>query len=130
MISDVLALVDFIKKTQAEWNVKVAHFDGSGVKIHGDNDVNVTVRTTPNANMFYFEVITIDGYTFLRYPVNPGGVIEDLAPLTDGTFSSTIFRFIREGRLSASGHTNVRVPFIVYGYKTEALTEVGSPVGP
>ena len=38
VVGDVLALLDFIRKTQAEWNVKVAHFDGSGQKLRGDTD--------------------------------------------------------------------------------------------
>lgn len=130
MISDALALIDFIKRTHAEWSVKIAHFDGSGQKINGDTDLLMQVHNTATVGIFYFQVTPITGYTFLRYPVNPGGVIEDLGSLTDGTFTSEYFRFIRAGRLSATGHLNVRVPFIIYGYKTETLLDMGSPIGP
>lgn len=130
MIGDVLAMMDYINKTRAEWSVKVAHFDGSGRRTLGDADVNITVHRGSSPERFYFEVQPIEGYTFLRYPVSPGGVIEDLASLNDGTFTSTHFRFIRAGRLSANGHSNVRVPFVVYGYRTAALSEIGGPVGP
>lgn len=129
MISEVLAFLKFLEETKLQWDVKVAHFDGSGKLLSGDKDISLSI-TKINESVFYFHVMPIDGYTFLRYPVSPSGVQEDLTALNDGTYSSEHFRYIRIGRLSANGHNNVRVPFIVYGYKTSTLLSIGSPIGP
>lgn len=130
MLSDVLNLVDHIKKISKEWNVKVAHFSGDGSKIGGDSDIIMQIHLSPTPVRFFFQVTPIEGYTFLRYPVNPGGVIEELGRTASGLYDSNYFRYIPYGRLSANGLNNVIVPFIVYGYKTSALTEMESPVGP
>lgn len=129
MISDVLALLAFFNKMKSEAAIKVAHFDGNGQKISGDVDVNVTAHRTPDGAMSFFEVNPLDGYTFLRFPVNPGGVVEDLGVVA-GKQVATHFRYVASSVVSTGGQQNVFVPFIVYGYKTKALIELGSPVGP
>lgn len=110
-------------------SIKVGHFDGKGTKIRGDIDVNVQVHPVSGTQIFFFEVTPIQDYTFLRYPVNPGGVVEDLGVLNNEKLA-TYFRYVGNSTVSTGGQPNVIVPFIVYGYLTSALTGIGSPVGP
>lgn len=129
MISDVLSLLEFLNKMKSTASMKVAHFDGKGQKLRGDHDVNVVVHQVPDKKIFFFEVQSLENYTFLRFPVNPGGVVEDLA-LANDELNSNYFRYVSASTISTGGQKNVIVPFIVYGYLTKTLLEMGSPIGP
>ncbi len=129
MISDVLALVDFVNRLADQAAIKVAYFDGDGTKISGDPDVNVDVISTNVSTTWYFKVQTVAGYEFLRYPIHPEGVIEQNGKLTDQTYDASIFRYIPAGRMSATGFANVRTPFVIHGYPVSVLLRSGSPVG-
>jgi hypothetical protein len=129
MISDVLSLLEFFNKMKSNISIKIAYFDGKGNKVRGDDDVNILVHKVQGKEIFFFEVQPITDYTFLRFPVNPGGVVEDLGAV-NGEILATYFRYVGNSTISTGGQPNIIVPFIIYGYLTKALIEIGSPVGP
>lgn len=130
MIADAIALLDFLRRMYGDYQIKSALFDADGLRIEGDEEIIVHVHKEPgHPNEWYYSVEPIEGYQFVRIPMNAGAVIESLAR-HEGlqTPDAAYFRYVPvpDGLLRWGGVIpNVRVQFMVFAHKTSDLLTLG-----
>jgi hypothetical protein len=130
MIGDAIALLDFLRRMYGDYKIISTLFDADGVRIEGDEEIVVHVHKEPgHPNEWYYSVEPIEGYQFVRIPMNAGAVIESLASLEGfQTLDASYFRYVPvpDGLLRWGGVIpNVRVQFMVFAYKTSDLLALG-----
>ena len=130
MIGDAIALLDLIKGLYENRSVKSALFEWDGEKISGDEDIKLVVHKSElNPNEWYYNVFPIEGYEFVRLPLNASGVIEQLANIEgEEIFDSNYFRYIPmdDGVAKFGGKVpNAKTKILIYGYKVKDLLDLG-----
>lgn len=122
MISDAIALFDLLNKARSKIVTKSALFDAQGNRLQGDTDIHIELHSWEDKSIYY-RVTPIEGYEFLRFPVNPGGVQEHLT--YDGLGShDNFFKYVATSHhplRPTQTPPQVMVKFIVVGYKTSDL---------
>ncbi len=123
MISDAIALIDFLRKHYEEYKVLSALFDWRGNLVEGDSRLKVQVIPDPKRqDVWFYQVKGPKDYVFVHMPV-VAGLYPDYAlvgggPNTDANY----FRYVNTPLSSVSGGaSNTRVSFIVYGYRPKDL---------
>lgn len=127
MISDALALWEYIKKQNADVNTFRALFNWEGQIIEGDNILSVEKITVPDSQyVWYYRINSPEGYVSIPMPVNPN-VYQDFA-MTDGSPNQNIdyFRFVSTpiSSVMSGGANNVLVNFMVFSYRPDILLGV------
>ena len=123
MISDAIALFELLSKARSSLPTKSALFDAQGNRLQGDPDIQVEAHSWDNQKSIYYRITPIEGYEFLRFPVNPGGVQEHLAADGLGNHDS-FFKYVATSHhplRPTQTAPQVMVKFIVVGYKTSDL---------
>lgn len=119
MISDAIALYEMISKARASVVTKSALFDSTGARIHGSEDINVRVhQDADSAKDCWYSIEQIADYEFLRFPLNPSGVVEALA--TEDCTHDTYFRYVAVSHpplRPSQSPPQARVKFMVVGYR-------------
>jgi hypothetical protein len=120
MIADFLALYDFLQKNTQKFLTMGAMFDMEGVRIEGDQLVEVErLSTDLGDNVWYYRVKPVKSYVFVPMPVLPCRVeyaMPDQNPTTE------LFRFTANN-LSATTRPNLLVSFSVIGYQPKQLVD-------
>jgi len=117
MIGDVIALYELLTKKWSEYKVISALFGWDGVRLCGDENIQVTTHKGEDGTWYYF-VQPYKDYIFIRMPVNAGCVIEGTGIWGgDKNADARYFRYIAvpDGRLYGGAPANVKVDFMVVG---------------
>jgi hypothetical protein len=130
MISDAIALYDLIRKIKHRHEVLSALFSWDGTRLKGDPRVVVKVRIggVSEQDLWWYEVEPVNDFLFLRFPVNPGSVVESAGrDPNEPTSDTKYFRYVSGPSGAVQGHplSNVRVNFMVFGYKPDDLLAIG-----
>ena len=127
MISDVIALIDFLKKCQDQCNIISALFDWSGKRLEGDERIivdKISIRDKKDA--WFYKIRPLEEYIFIHMPVVPGSVYIDNG-MEDGEQNpdAKLFRYVGNifSSVISGGNPNTKVDFIVIGYKSKDLLE-------
>ena len=125
MISDAIALFELISKMRDRIETISAFFRWDGTRISGDEGIEV-VKNDQEDGTWYYSIKEIDNYVFIRIPVNAGGVIEKIGSPAGENPDSKYFRYIGvpDGRIYGGVLSNVKVDFMVFGYKPEDLLRI------
>jgi hypothetical protein len=130
MISDAIALYDlFIKysKMASDFKIISAMFDCDGKLIEGNLNIKVNILPyTGESKAWFYNIEKIDDYVFIRIPVNVGLVIEAPGAINDQNPDSEYFRFVSvpDGHICGGVKPNVKVNFIVVGYRPKQLLDL------
>lgn len=127
MIGDAIALIQLLRDMTADAGIVSAIFDPDGNRMSGDDSLAVIVRQLEGeeGKAWFYEITGPEGYEFVRSPVNPEGVIEAHGtPSNETNPDARYFRYapVPDGHVYGAGtRPNVRVNFMVFGYRPEQL---------
>ncbi|MBU0612971.1 hypothetical protein KKB10_03050 [Patescibacteria group bacterium] len=127
MISDALSLYEFLKKHWKKYSVISALFDADGERIEGDQKIFVTKQIVGGRNdQWFYRIKEIDEYTFIYMPVIPLVYADYGLEQGETNADARIFRFVGNplSTVTSGGAKNVRVNFIVVGYKAKDLLNI------
>ena len=129
MISDALALWEYLKKQNADVNTFKALFNWEGQKIEGDNILTVEkITVSDSQDVWYYKINSPEGYVSIPIPVNPN-VYQDFAHI-DSSPNQDInyFRFVSTplSSVMSGGTNNILVNFMVFSYRPDILLGVNS----
>ena len=131
MISDAIALYDLLRRIHGERKIISALFDWEGKRLEGDERLKVHKdrQTIPiSGPQWWYSIEPFEDYQFIRFPVNPGGVVEDLGAADgDQNPHQDCFRYIPtpDGTIRGSEQHNVKMNFMVFAYKPSDLLSTG-----
>ena len=127
-ISDAISLLNLIRGFYSDRKVLSALFAWNGTRLEGDNRIIIQVHEG-TAIEWYYSIQPIEGYEFIRLPVNAGAVIEALGCLEgEKTKEADYFRYIPvpDGLMRYGGTVpNVKVRFMVFAYEKADLLSLG-----
>jgi len=129
MISDAIALIEFLRKHYDEYKVLSAFFDWQGNLIEGDEQLRVEKIPDPKRqDAWFYHVVGPEDYVFVHMPV-VAGLYPDYARIGDGkNTDADYFRYVNTPLSSVQGGaSNTRVSFIVYGYRPKDLLKSKTP---
>lgn len=128
MISDAIALYEFLRKHWDEYIVISAMFSHDGKFIAGDRRIKVKkIPVKGRTDMWFYRVDPLDDYIFIHFPVNPGAVYIDNGKLSgESNPDARLFRYVGNplAHFESGGSPNVKVDFIVVGYKAKDLLKL------
>lgn len=127
MISDALALIDFLKKNWEHYKTVSALFKWDGTKVEGDDKIAVVkIQVKGSRDKWFFRIRPVDGYVFVYMPLIPSVVVDNGTLGGEKNPDADLFRFV--GNLFSSvisgGNPNVKADFLVVGYKPKDLLRV------
>lgn len=129
MIGDAIALLELVRKFQAERSIRSALFRWKGKRAEGDEAIKVVVHPLEgNDSVWWYEVSPLAGHHFIRVPVNASAVIESLGKPSDSSnLDSDFFRYVPvpDGHIFGGEIPNVKVDFMVFAYRSSDLLSVG-----
>lgn len=109
-----------------------AHFRWDGTRLHGDERIKVVRQEAQNTNtVWWYYVEEIPEYTFIRAPVIESCGYELAGQLVgDDVPNALVWRWVaqeEQGVICNPGAPNLKVDFIVTGYRVEALIKHLTP---
>jgi len=129
LVQQVFTLGKYLKGIGGT-DVISAHFDWEGQMISGDDTIKIERHPIPDEpHAWFFSVAEITDYTFIRAPVIEAGAFEIFGQKSDEENpDANYWRWVvRNEPGFIYGHQgstpNLKVEFIVVGYKTKALIE-------
>lgn len=126
MISDVLSLIEYLQKHYDKYKIVSAFFDWDAKKIEGSDLVEVIKIPSSNNGQWFYTVKEVDGYVFVFMPVIPSVHIDFGTATGEINPESKFFRFVGNpfSSVISGGNNNVKVKFIVVGYKPKDLLKI------
>jgi len=125
VISDAIALIEFLRKNWQKYQTISALFDYDGKRIEGDEQVVVTrIQAGDAKDKWFYRITPIQGYVFIYLPTIPGSVYVAHGKYeTDTNPRAELFRFVGNSMstFQSGGAPNVLVDFIVVGYRPKDL---------
>ncbi|MGD0284522.1 MAG: hypothetical protein ABSB12_02930 [Candidatus Saccharimonadales bacterium] len=126
MLSDALALVDFLQKNKAKYTTLGALFDSSGQRIEGSQRIiidKIPSSSSPDTIWFY-KVRPVNGYVFTPIPVTVCYIDYGLRQGSNNPDSET-FRFVATpmSTFTSGGAQNLLISFTIIGYKPKQLLD-------
>lgn len=133
MISDAIALIQFLAGLNKQRVILSAMFDSDGNRIAGSDKIRIRKHEVSNPNpnkpnFWFYSIDPYEDYIFVRMPVNPGPVAEEAGvDASTDTRDANFFRFVPSASGAVQGHplANVRVNFLVYGYPPKLMLSLG-----
>ena len=123
-----LELANFVKGI-ADSSVISAYFDWSGDRIEGSDKIEVKRHSMEGReDVWWFSVKEESDFTFVRFPVIES-CLQELAGTVNGEDNpdSRYWRWIAQARqgviLGGGDPPNIKVNFMVLGYRSKALIE-------
>lgn len=123
MISDVIAFIELVHKISEKFKIISTLFSWDGKRIEGDEKIQVEKHDQEDGT-WYYSIKDLDDYIFIRMPVNMSGVIERVGQVPgENSSDSKYFRYlpVPDGTIRGSPIPNVKVDFIVIGYKPKDI---------
>lgn len=124
MISDILALYNFVNKELESASVLKALFSWDGSKKSGSKEIEIKLHGNPSADKHWFyEVVPYKNFIFTPFPTNPSVNVDFGKAGNDKNPDSRYFRYVSTplAKFTSGGEENVKVDFIVFGYIPEDL---------
>ena len=125
MISDAITLIEFLRKHWEQYSVISALFQWNGTRIEGDERIIVEkIPVEGREDTWFYKIREIEGYVFVHMPVIPGSVYIDNAKVKgEKNPDAKLFRYVGNifSPVISGGNPNVKVDFIVVGYKPRDL---------
>lgn len=123
MIADAIALYELLRRVYGERQIMSGLFDWDGTRIAGDSRLKINVHPFGEEGViWYYSVEPVEDFEFVRIPVSAGGLIEDLRrEPTEKNTTTEYFRYIRAVVSTDADRWNVKVRFMVIGYRPEDL---------
>ncbi len=128
-VQQVITFGKFLRDV-GEAHVIAAHFNWAGERISGDDKIVIEQHPQDgDAAVWWFSVTEIAGYTFVRAPVIESVAIELVATLKDEKNPDARYWRWMAPRIPGviyggqNDPPNLKVEFIVVGYRTGALIE-------
>jgi hypothetical protein len=124
MISDILALWNFIDKELDHASVFSTLFDAEGRILEGSEIVKINLhKAQQNSIIWFYEVVPYKDFVFVPFPVNPALFLDYGLLNNSSNPDAKLFRFVSSplSRYSAGGEPNVKVDFMIFGYKPSDL---------
>ena len=120
----VLEFLGFIKGV-AESNVISALFRSDGSRIEGSEEIVIETHTDDRPDIWWFEVKELEDYTFIRIPTIES-CVDELAGSVKGEKNpdARFWRWVvraRQGTIVGGDPPNIKVDFVVVGYRPKAL---------
>ncbi|HSW37610.1 MAG TPA: hypothetical protein VLG37_04565 [Candidatus Saccharimonadales bacterium] len=125
MISDALALIEFLQKNKAKYDTLSALFNAEGDKIEGSQELELEilqVKGTPE--VWFYKVKPLPDYVFMTMPVvscytDYGTELGRQNPTSD------FFRFVANplSNFTSKPVGNLKVNFSVIAYKPKQLLD-------
>lgn len=126
-VQQVITFGKFLRDV-GEAHVIKAHFNWAGERVSGDENLEIERHFVgEDEAIWYFSVKEIHGYTFVRAPVIESATVELVGTKDgEGNPDARYWRWIAPripGVIYGGQHVppNLKVEFIVVGYRTEAL---------
>ncbi len=126
-VQQAYAFGKFLKEI-TDTDVIAAHFDGDGERISGDDKIEIERHHDENNEAVWFFIVKeIPGYTFVRAPVIESATVELVGTIKgEKNPDARFWRWMapRVPGVIYGGQQdppNLKVEFIVVGYRTEAL---------
>ena len=110
-----------------EASIHSALFGWRGNHIAGDEIEVVLLKDSEKDETWWYRVVPMEGYVYLRLPVNVGAVVEVVGHAKrDVESSDDLFRFVPAptGRVRTDSAKNTRMPFMVFGYQPLLLLDM------
>ncbi|MCH7776767.1 MAG: hypothetical protein IH878_09555 [Gemmatimonadetes bacterium] len=129
-VQTVITFGKFLKDV-GEAHVIAAHFNWAGERISGDDTIEIERHfdedNEDNGKIWFFSVTEIPGYTFVRAPVIESATVELVGTIKgEKNPDARFWRWMAPrtpGVIYGGQHDppNLKVEFIVVGYRTKAL---------
>jgi hypothetical protein len=132
MISDAIALYELLSKKWGQYKIISALFKWNGTRVEGDGRIEIELHSAENDTWFY-SVKEVPEYVFIWIPVNAGGVIEKAGAVGgEKSADASYFRYIPvpDGRIYGGTIPNVKVDFMVIGYRPKDLLHIHEAAPP
>ncbi len=130
MISDAIALYELLSKKWEQYKIISALFRWDGTRVEGDERIEIDVHRAEDGT-WHYSVKEVPEYVFIRIPVNAGGVLEKAGTVSGEKSADTrYFRYIPvpDGRIYGGTIQNVKVDFMVFGYRPKDLLHIRETV--
>ncbi len=126
-VQKVITFARFLRDV-GEAHVIAAHFNWAGERISGDDNIEIERHFVGEEEaIWWFSVTEIAGYTFVRAPVIESATVELVGTIKgEKNPDARFWRWMAPrvpGVIYGGQHDppNLKVEFIVVGYRTEAL---------
>lgn len=127
MIADALSLIEFLQKRWQQYTVISALFKWDGTRLEGDERIKTERITVGDLqDKWFYRVKEVEGYVFVYMPVIPTVYVDYGTLQGDQNPDAKVFRFVGNifSPVISGGNPNVRVDFIVVGYKPKDLLQI------
>lgn len=124
MFSDVISLYNFLDKKLANASILKAMFLWDGSRKSGNTEINIRVHGNPSTDhTWFYEVTPYNDFVFVPFPVNPSVNIDFGKANTENVPNANFFRYVSSpiAKYASGGEDNVKVNFVVFGYKPDDL---------
>jgi len=126
MIADIISLIEFLRKNWDRCQVINALFDWEGKRIEGSSKIVVDrIEVEGREEQWFYKIKELKDYVFIFMPVIPT-YIDYGTKRGDKNPDARFFRFVGNSFSSviSGGNPNVKVSFIVIGYKPKNLLTI------
>ena len=126
MISDILALYQFVDKGLLNASILKGVFSWDGNKKNGSAEIAIRLHGNPQTDKYWFyQVLPYKNFTFVPFPTNPAVHFDFGIANSDKNPNADYFRFVSSplSKVMSGGEPNVKVDFIVLGYLPEDLID-------
>ncbi len=127
MISDVLAVLKFIDENLEKSSIFSAMFDWKGELKSGDKTIQIQVIKVKDRNdQWFYKVQSYKDYVFIPFPVIPNVYFDYGRKSNDLNPEADMFRFVSHpmSTFTNGGEKNLKVDFMVFGYKPSDLMDM------
>lgn len=127
MISDILSVVKFLDEHLEKGSIFSAMFDWQGNRKSGSEIVKVKTHPLPDRDdTWFYEVEEYKDYVFIPFPVIPSVYFDYGIVRNSKNADARFFRFVSSpmSKYSVGGEANLRVDFMVFGYKPTDLMDL------
>lgn len=123
---DPVNLISLVLDKIDEIDIKTTLFDYQGNRIEGSESIKLTKGKPTNRveAMWWFKVEPIEGYAFIRLPINPSGVEEQIGTWEGEAPDANWFRYIHPSHIAKDFAPNVNTQFLIIGYPYKSLFKI------
>ncbi len=129
MLSDIISLYELLDRKLADASILKALFSSNGNRTWGDENILVRMSGDPmTAKIWFYEIAPYKDYIFVPLPINPSVNVDFGKAPDENVPNSKFFRYVSSpmAKFTSGGEENVKVDFMVFGYKAEDLLNIGA----
>jgi len=126
MISDIITLIEFLKKNWQEYQTISALFDYDGILIEGDKRIIVEkIFVEDSKDKWFYRIKPLEDYVFIYMPLIPSVQVDNGTVREEANPDANFFRFVGNifSSVISGGNPNIKVNFLIMGYKPKDLLQ-------